>query len=109
MLGLTAEQIAPVAQDLADRLRNALGARGIEPLVIDGLSQAGGGSLPGVDLPTKLVALTLHSPHEVERKLRKSDPPIMVRISGGQLLIDPRTLWPEEIELVVSALQRAVV
>lgn len=107
MLGLTRSEIAVVAGDLAARIRQALPT--VQVALEDGMSQAGGGSLPGVDLPTRLVAIAVAAPHEVEQRLRQQDPPVMVRISGGHILIDPRTLWPEELDLVVSALQRAVV
>jgi L-seryl-tRNA(Ser) seleniumtransferase len=107
MLSLTPAELGPVADDLAGRINAALPGAGAH--VIDGMSAAGGGSLPGVDLPTRLVSIPHANPTAVERRLREQDPPVMVRISAGQLLIDPRTLWPEEIELVVSALQRAVV
>jgi len=55
------------------------------------------------------VAIAHPAPHEVERRLRQQDPPVMVRIGAGQILIDPRTLWPEELALVVSAMEHAVV
>lgn len=109
MLSLTPTELDLVATDLAGRLREALQTAGPQVRVIDGLSQAGGGSLPGVDLPTRLVAITVADPHRVEQRLREQDPPVMVRISAGQILIDPRTLWPEEIDLVVSAMRSAVV
>jgi L-seryl-tRNA(Ser) seleniumtransferase len=109
MLSLSPEDLSPVAEDLKNRLNDALEGTGLAAHVADGFSQAGGGSLPGVDLPTKLVAIPLAAPQQVERKLREQDPPVMVRVSSGQILIDPRTLWPEEIALIVSALRRAVV
>lgn len=109
MLSLTREELAPVAEQLAQDLAQALAGRGVVIDVIDGFSQAGGGSLPGVNLPTKLVAVAAKAPHLVERKLREQDPPVMVRISGGQVLVDPRTLWPEELPQVVSALVNAIV
>lgn len=108
MLSLTPAQLAPVAADLAARLSEALRPSGLTAAVIDGFSQAGGGSLPGVDLPTKLVAVSHPAPHEAERRLREQEPPVMVRISAGQLLIDPRTLWPDEIALVAEAVRRSV-
>lgn len=107
MLALTQEEIMPVAKNLASMINQALPAVQVE--VVEGLSQSGGGSLPGVDLPTFLVALNVTAPHVVERRLREQDPPVMVRISGGQILLDPRTLWPEELDLVVSALRQAIV
>lgn len=110
MLALTVGDIAPVAADLAGRLSAALdAATSAQVSTIDGLSQSGGGSLPGVDLPTRLVAVSVPSPHEVERRLRENDPAVMVRIGAGQILLDPRTLWPEELDMVVSALVSAIV
>lgn len=105
MLSLTPAQIAPRAQELAAQLA----AAGIEAQVIDGLSQAGGGSLPGVDMATSLVAISHGAPHTVERRLREANPPVMIRISAGQILLDPRTLWDEEFPLVVSAVRGAIV
>jgi L-seryl-tRNA(Ser) seleniumtransferase len=109
MLSLSRAQLAPVADDLARRLNEALTGTGVAAHTIDGFSQAGGGSLPGVDLPTRLVAIPMAAPHAVERRLREQDPPVMVRVSAGQILLDPRTLWPEELDLTVSALRRALV
>jgi len=109
MLGLTPAAVAPVAADLAQRLQPILAPHGLNAEVIDGASQVGGGSMPAVDLPTKLVAVAHKAPQQVERRLREQDPPVMIRIYGGQILIDPRTLWPEEIPLVVSAMAHAIV
>lgn len=105
MLTASREQIAPRAEALAARLR----AGGIECEVIDGVSRAGGGALPGVDLPTRLVAVAHPAPQEVEARLRAFDPPVMVRIQAGHLLLDPRTLWDDELDVVVSALRSAIV
>jgi L-seryl-tRNA(Ser) seleniumtransferase len=109
MMSLTRADLDPVAADLAERLRTQLSGKAVQVEVIDGVSQAGGGSLPGVELPTRLVALTMPAPHAVECRLRQQDPAVMVRISGGQMLLDPRTLWPEEVDLIVSALQASIV
>ena len=105
MLTATREQIAPRAEALAAKLQ----AAGIECEVVDGVSRAGGGALPAVDLPTRLVAVPHPAPQEVEERLRMGDPPVMVRIQAGLLLIDPRTLWDDEFDLVVSALRAAIV
>lgn len=109
MLSLSRDELAPVAEELCAKLAEALAPAGLLPHVIDGFSQVGGGSLPGVDLPTRLVAIPMTAPHEVERRLREQEIAVMVRISAGQMLIDPRTLWPEEIDMTVSALRAAVV
>lgn len=58
----------------------------------------GGGSWPLGELPTRLVAV---NPHEgdasaLERALRGSDPPVVARVEDGRLLLDLRTVLPEQ-------------
>jgi len=81
--------------------------------VIDGLSMVGGGSLPGEGLPTKLVAINADSGwhgnvQELARRLRQGEPAIVARIEKDMLLLDPRTVLPEEDEALLQALQRAL-
>jgi len=80
--------------------------------VIDGESMVGGGSLPGGTLPTRLVAIRGESKrkgqnlaHMLSRRLRCHEIPVIGRISGNVLLLDPRSVLPEEDETVLQALQ----
>ena len=79
----------------------------IPATLIPGESAVGGGSGPNLHPPTILVALT-HAQlnaDEVERQLRTSSPPVIVRIADEQVLIDLRTVSPdEEPELLQSLL-----
>jgi L-seryl-tRNA(Ser) seleniumtransferase len=79
--------------------------------VIAGESLIGGGSLPGASLPTRLVAIgEARKPalaQKMARCLRLQEPPIVGRISENILLLDPRTVPPEEDETVIKALKRA--
>jgi L-seryl-tRNA(Ser) seleniumtransferase len=82
-----------------------------QTLVVEGESMIGGGSLPGGTLPTRLLAIRARTQkkgrsavQELGRKLREHDPPIIGRISEDVLLLDPRTVLPEEDEAVVKAL-----
>jgi L-seryl-tRNA(Ser) seleniumtransferase len=77
--------------------------------VVDGESMIGGGSLPGGTLPTRLVALGGKGKRRsiaqaLAQKLRKAQPPIIGRISGDTLLLDPRSVLPEEDEIVRQVL-----
>jgi L-seryl-tRNA(Ser) seleniumtransferase len=72
----------------------------------------GGGSLPGSTLPTKLVAIggpgkkkTPSLAQTLAQRLRNQETPIISRISGDALLLDPRTVLPEEDEVVLKALK----
>jgi L-seryl-tRNA(Ser) seleniumtransferase len=106
MLTLGLDQLRAAANELATLLRNALPGSSVH--VLDGHSQAGGGALPGSDIPTALVAVSPCRPvHEVEAELRHQEPPVMVRVQRGQILLDPRTLWPEELAIVAAALAAA--
>ena len=65
------------------------------------VSQVGGGSLPLQELPTIVVAIKPldFSLNSLEEHLRRSDPPIISRISKEELILDMRTVFDEEIPL----------
>ncbi|MFZ5894811.1 MAG: L-seryl-tRNA(Sec) selenium transferase [Myxococcota bacterium] len=105
-LAATREELAPIAARLAAAISAAVKDAEVE--VRDGFSQAGGGSLPGVEIPTVLVAVRTARPvHEVEACLRSHQPPVMARVNNGQLLLDPRALWPDDINVIASAIKAA--
>ncbi|MBN1693008.1 MAG: L-seryl-tRNA(Sec) selenium transferase [Dehalococcoidales bacterium] len=81
-------------------------ALGGEAKVVDGETMVGGGSLPGGSLPTKLVAIVSgrKKVQEIGRKLRLRERPVFGRIEKDRLLLDPRTVLPEEDEIIVRAL-----
>ena len=64
--------------------------------VVKGESTVGGGSLPGESLPTFLLALNVESPDKFLKKLRQQNPPIIARTENDRVLIDPRTVLPDE-------------
>ncbi|MGE5560442.1 MAG: L-seryl-tRNA(Sec) selenium transferase [Chloroflexota bacterium] len=78
---------------------------------INGFSTVGGGSLPGVELPTTLIAIKplRMSVDNLESELRRRATPILARIQDGALLIDVRTLRDGEEGEVVRALREIVV
>ena len=84
--------------------------------VIEGESMIGGGSLPGGTLPTRLVAISgggkakgRSSVQTLARKLRNEKFPIIGRISEDVLLLDPRSVLPEEDQIVFQALRNLTV
>ncbi len=83
--------------------------------VIDGESMVGGGSLPGGTLPTKLVAIGGTGKKKgqdivqtLARRLRDEEIPVIGRISGNVLLLDPRSVLPEEDQIVLPTLRNLV-
>jgi L-seryl-tRNA(Ser) seleniumtransferase len=75
--------------------------------VIAGETMVGGGSLPGGSLPTRLVALGGGGKkvQAISRKLRLQEIPVIGRVEKDELLLDPRTVLPEEDEIVIRALR----
>lgn len=69
---------------------------GVAAGVVEGRSTVGGGSLPGETLPTHLVALETESPDAVAARLRAGEPPVIARIEEERLVLDPRTVLPEQ-------------
>jgi L-seryl-tRNA(Ser) seleniumtransferase len=83
-----------------------------QAVVIPGESVIGGGSLPGATLPTFLLAAGDPARPALAQKmaarLRQHDPPVIGRISDNMLLLDPRTVSPDQDEVVVAALKQAL-
>ena len=104
MLTATAGEIRVRAEALANAItRNAAWRATLET----GASAVGGGSAPGVELPTWLVAMTKDgsTPDALDARLRNLTPPIVARIERGHLLLDLRTVAPDEDALLVALLQ----
>jgi len=75
--------------------------------MIDGESVIGGGAAPSAVLPTKLLAVTRDglSADEISARLRASEPPVIARVEEGRVLLDLRTVFPEQDENVIAALR----
>jgi len=103
---MIAMPLAEVA-NRAEAWRARLAERGLEVRVMDGQSAVGGGSLPGETLPTKLIAITSESPDDLARRLRLGEPAVIARIQADTVVLDPRTVLPEQDEALLSAVQNA--
>lgn len=64
--------------------------------VIDGCSTVGGGSLPTEEMPTYLLALDIKKPDQFMKALRDAHPPVIARIEDDRVLLDPRTVFPDQ-------------
>lgn len=88
MMSLTVEQV----RGRAEAWQAELG----EGIVVVGESTVGGGSLPGESIPTYLLELSVRSVEKFLRALRKNNPPIIARTENEKILLDPRTVLPEQ-------------
>ncbi len=103
-------QISPVdlarrAMRLAERVTEM---PGMVAQIREGESVVGGGSTPGQSLPTSLVAV-IHArlgAHDLESELRHNAPPIITRVEHDQVVLDLRTVFADQEEEILQALDR---
>lgn len=100
------QMIAQPAAAIAARARHWAAQAGGQ--VVQGESAVGGGSLPGAVLPTALLALDSDAPDQLTARLRAGELPIIARIANGRVLLDPRTVLPEQDEALLHALKSAL-
>jgi L-seryl-tRNA(Ser) seleniumtransferase len=108
MLGLSAESIGARADALAEALRSA--APDVSIRIEDERSEVGGGALPLQALPTRVLALrpARGSAMELEARLRRGSPPVLVRIQEDRILLDLRTIADSEEPALLQALRAAL-
>jgi L-seryl-tRNA(Ser) seleniumtransferase len=73
---------------------------------IAGFSTVGGGSLPGETIPTFLLALDFPNPNRILALLRSCNPPVIARIEDERVVLDPRTILPEQDPIFLSIIEQ---
>jgi len=104
MIALTEQEI----EARASRVAAQVGRGALRVTLMPGSSTIGGGSAPGSALPTRLIALSHPAipATELEAQLRASDPPVIARIENDRVLLDLRTVAPDQDTIVVKALAK---
>jgi len=107
MMRLSVDEIAQRAEKIISQIDSvaAKSAR-LKLKLVDGDSLVGGGAAPSAALPTRLIALTHAdlSADELNARLRAAAPPIIARVEEGRVLLDLRTVFPEQDANLVMAL-----
>jgi len=109
MLKMNAVSLKARADNLAATLSPKLELADVS--VAEGISRVGGGALPAAELPTWLVSVKptgfASTAASLVEKLRTGDPPVVLRLQQESLLLDLRTVWPEQendlVRLIVQA------
>jgi L-seryl-tRNA(Ser) seleniumtransferase len=100
-LALTsAEQLQSRAEAIAERVTSD----DLKVQAIPTVSVAGGGSLPGEELGSWGVALAHaeKSVDEMQSLLRSSSPPVIGRIEDERLVLDLRSVFPEDVDKLIA-------
>jgi L-seryl-tRNA(Ser) seleniumtransferase len=105
MMRLSKDDIGRRAEAVAGKIK--LGK--ISTTLVDGESLIGGGAAPSASLPTRLLAISCEgaSADELAARLRATDPPVIARVEEGRVLLDLRTVLPEQDEALANELARA--
>jgi L-seryl-tRNA(Ser) seleniumtransferase len=103
MMHLSKDDIGQRAQAVAEEVRSSR----LKVEITDGESVIGGGAAPSAVLSTRLLAVTYEglSADEISARLRSAEPPVIARVEEGRVLLDLRTVFPEQDETVIAALQ----
>jgi L-seryl-tRNA(Ser) seleniumtransferase len=106
VLRMLTEDVAEIRRR-AEALHKGVGK---DAEVVEGESEVGGGSFPGAKLKTCLVRLNPRdlTPDALSTRLRAGDPPVIARIADDRVILDPRTIFPDELETVARAVRAAL-
>ena len=107
MLGRAAEDLQRQAETLQARIGLVAGA---DVQIKAHTSYLGSGSLPDQGLPSRAVSLghAALGPHELSRRLRTSFPSVLGHIADNTLLLDMRTVQPDEVETLATVVREAL-
>ena len=98
MIRQTADEIRTRAQALLARVPH------VRAEIAAGASVIGGGATPEQSIPTWLIVIECANVVDAGRTLRAHDPPVVARIEDDRLVLDLRTVFPDEEDDLVAAL-----
>jgi L-seryl-tRNA(Ser) seleniumtransferase len=103
MMYLSKDEIDRRAEAVAENVKSSV----LRVEIVDGESVIGGGAAPSAVLPTRLLAVAREglTADEISARLRASEQPVVARVDDGRVLLDLRTVFPEQDERVVATLR----
>ncbi len=109
MIAAPRRELQRRAQNFRRRLRPML-PKGMHANLCEGSSVVGGGSCPESRLPATLISLEFDTlrPSLIERELRFQDPAVILRLEEDKVLIDLRTVFPDQEAALIKGILKAV-
>ncbi|CDF58097.1 L-seryl-tRNA(Sec) selenium transferase [Thermobrachium celere] len=106
MLTISREVLKKRAQKLSRMIKKQISEDRVNVTIKMDFSTVGGGAMPLETIPTYVVALEPKRKRveEVENELRKKEIPVIVRISKDVILLDVRTIFEDDYEVIVDNL-----
>lgn len=108
MLTYSIEELETRAKNLYNKIVNIKVDANVN--IEDGLSQVGGGSMPLETIKTKVIAIKPNNMNvsSLEKKLRLSDEHIIARVYDNKYILDLRTIFDEEFDIIAKELKNAL-
>ena len=108
MIRMSSQELRRRAENFIRDLRPELPLNEVEIDVVDSTSLVGGGSTPAQSLPAKVIriACARYSAAKLEQRLRRAPAGVSViaRVEDDRLLLDLRTVLPEQEPLLIKTL-----
>jgi L-seryl-tRNA(Ser) seleniumtransferase len=102
MISASSESVEERARSICSQLNTPIASiRKVEATI-------GGGSLPGQVLPSWSIALSSEAPGDISHQLRRGSPGVFGRVEDQQVLVDLRSVLPEQDAELTAALRRAI-
>ena len=103
MLSFSRDEVGSRAERVVAQISNTP----LKVSLLESDSALGGGAGPTANLPTTAISLTHDelSAEDIERQLRASEPPVVARIFENQVMIDLRTVFPDEEAALITAIR----
>ena len=112
MIRLTAEELRQRAENFIRHVRSLLPSTDANIEVADGFSLAGGGSTPDQSLPSKIIRVSSpkYSAAKLEQRLRRPalGPSVIARVEENRVILDLRTVFPEQESQLAESLAAAL-
>lgn len=105
MITMKEDEILKKAETLKSKIEDISNA--LKMKIEADYSQVGGGSMPTELLPSHVIKIVSEKfkPNEIEEAFRKNEVPIIGRISEGFYILDPRTIFEEDYEIIAKAIK----
>jgi L-seryl-tRNA(Ser) seleniumtransferase len=95
MIGASIDELRARAKDFVDAIPGAK--------IVESVAYVGGGALAQERIASVAVSLRAEDAASLAARLRRNAPPIVARIADGRVLLDLRTIAPQEDAVVIAA------
>jgi L-seryl-tRNA(Ser) seleniumtransferase len=102
------QAISATVDDLRTRAQSLREGLDERASIVTTEATVGGGALPGETLPSVALRIDADSAGRLQARLRREDPCVVARVEDGAVIVDLRTVTPQQDKALVGALRAAV-